>query len=76
MLSQYRHTASVPGTVIVTGLCVNSANVVAQLSDGTLLTYDLDAGTLAPFTNQDGHQVRFPQPCSQMVVCQLGGQVE
>ncbi|XP_077988781.1 elongator complex protein 1-like isoform X3 [Glandiceps talaboti] len=57
--------------------CIHSNtgdSVVIQLMDGSLLQFDTTTCTATPWTMKSGLQIRFPQPCVQMSVCQFAGE--
>ncbi|XP_070543580.1 elongator complex protein 1-like [Ptychodera flava] len=63
-------TTAIDGRVYGIHCNVNDS-VVVQLIDGTLLRYNTTTSTLTPWTTNNGLQVRFPQPCVKMNICQF-----
>ncbi|XP_071171469.1 elongator complex protein 1-like [Mytilus edulis] len=52
----------------------DSGHVGIQLPDGSLLKYDPVNESIMPWEDNSGQEINFPLPCTQMAVCDIGGQ--
>ncbi|KAK3098402.1 hypothetical protein FSP39_019180 [Pinctada imbricata] len=53
---------------------VDSGILGIQLHDGTVLRYDVVSDSVLPWETSSGEEVKFPIPCHQMAVCEIGNE--
>ncbi|KAK3610232.1 hypothetical protein CHS0354_022286 [Potamilus streckersoni] len=72
---QVKSSVPVAGFVYNVSCDPDSGDVAIQLTDGSVFKYDKDSDLVLPWETASGDELKFPLQCSQMSVCQIGGEM-